>query len=88
MGIRNECCFCPCAWEAFINDWAYIYTVNDDAAFGGVQWQLRQVQDTFIIVRRWTQDLGWQRAVIPCRQIVALVEALPDPPPVNTVNGG
>lgn len=83
MGYRNECCYCPDAWEDFVNDWVYVYTVNDQEALYETQWQLRQVQDRYIVLRRPVVDLGgYQSAVVLCNQIVAVVEA---PPPPNTV---
>ncbi len=86
MGIRNECCFCPDAWEAFVGEWVFVYLAYDNQAFFGLPWQIDQVQDRYIVARRWTQDLGWQNVVIPCDKILALVDALPDPPPVPPVN--
>ena len=48
------------------------------------EWQLTQVQETYLVFRRPVADLGgWQTAVIPCQKIVALVEAPPPPFPVN-----
>lgn len=80
MGFRSGCCFCPDEWENFINQWVFVYTVNDSDALFNTQWQLRQVQDRYIVVRRPVADLGgFQRAVLPCHHIVALVEAPPPP---------
>ncbi len=85
MGVQNACCFCPEAWAGLVNQWVTVYTVNDNQAFFKLAWQVIGVQPRFITARRWTMDLGWQQVVIPCHQIVALVDALPDPPPVNAV---
>ncbi|HBN95093.1 MAG TPA: hypothetical protein DDZ66_02240 [Firmicutes bacterium] len=80
MGYRNVCCSCPEAWENFINRWAYIILSNDENALYGAEWQLIQVQETYLVFRRPVVDLcGWQRVVIPCQHVVALVEA-PEPP--------
>lgn len=76
MGYRNPCCYCPEAWEDFIDSWVLIYLTNDEAPLYETEWQLNQVQDRYIVLRRQTVDLGgWQHVVVPCQQIVALVEA-------------
>ena len=78
MGYRDPCCYCPDAWENFINRWVYVYLVNDEDPLYETEWQLRQVQDRYIVIRRPVVDLGgWQHAAIPCQHIVALVEAPP-----------
>ena len=80
MGFLNSCCRCPEAWEEFINRWVFVLLSNSDELLMGSQWQLRQVHETYIVLRRPVVDLGgWQRVVIPCGQIVALIEA-PAPP--------
>ncbi|HKM42792.1 MAG TPA: hypothetical protein VJZ70_02260 [Limnochordia bacterium] len=86
MGYRNVCCRCPEAWENFINRWAYIILGDDEGGLFDAEWQLIQVQETYLVFRRPVVDLGgWQRVVIPCGRIVALVEA-PEPPiPVNNL---
>ena len=86
MGYRNACCRCPEAWSNFINRWAYIILTNDadDSGLYGTEWQLIQVQETYLVFRRPVVDLGgWQRVVIPCQHIAALVEA---PEPIFSVN--
>ncbi len=84
MGFRNLCCRCPESWANFINRWVYIILGEDEGGLFDAEWQLTQVQDTYLVFRRPVVDLGgWQRAIIPCQKIVALVEA-PEPPfPVN-----
>ncbi|NMB00744.1 MAG: hypothetical protein GX971_04390 [Firmicutes bacterium] len=83
MGLRNVCCRCPESWANFINEWVYIVLDNDDQVLFDTQWQLRQVQETYLVFRRPVADLdGFQRAIIPCQHIVALVQA-PPPPLIN-----
>lgn len=78
MGIRFNC-LCPDVLEEYINTWFFIYTTNSDHAFFDVQWQLREVGDNYIVVRRPVTDLGgFQEAVFLCNQLVSVVEA---PPP-------
>ncbi|MDI9464188.1 MAG: hypothetical protein WBI81_00660 [Limnochordia bacterium] len=80
MGVRNLCCRCPEAWANFINRWVFVLLTNDDQFLMDTQWQLRQVQETYLVLRRPVADLdGWQRVAIPCRHIAALVEAPPPP---------
>jgi hypothetical protein len=80
MGLRNVCCRCPEAWENFINRWAFVFLTNDSNSLFDTQWQLVQVQETYLVFRRPVVDLGgFQRAIVPCQHIVALVEA-PEPP--------
>lgn len=84
MGVRNLCCRCPEAWANFINRWVYVLLTNDDEFLMNTQWQLCQVQETYLVLRRPVVDLdGFQRAVIPCQHIAALVEAPPPPLPIN-----
>ena len=83
MGYRNVCCLCPEAWANYLNRWAYIILNENEEGLFGVEWQLIQVQETYLVFRRPVVDLGgWQRVVIPCQKIVALVEA---PPPPNNL---
>lgn len=80
MGVRNLCCRCPEAWANFIDRWVYVLLDNGTDFLLNAEWQLRQVQETYLVLRRPVVDLGgWQRVVIPCRQIAALIEA-PEPP--------
>jgi hypothetical protein len=80
MGVRNLCCRCPEAWANFINRWVFVLLTNDDQFLMDTQWQLRQVQETYLVLRRPVADLdGWQRVAIPCQHIAALVEAPPPP---------
>ena len=82
MGVRNLCCRCPEAWANFINRWVFVLLTNDDQFLMNTQWQLRQVQETYLVLRRPVADLdGWQRVAIPCQHIAALVEAPPRPFP-------
>ncbi len=86
MGFRNVCCRCPEAWNNFINRWVYLILTNDESPLFDVQWQLIQVQETYLVLRRPVADLGgFQRVVVPCQHIVALVEAPPPPAPNNQV---
>lgn len=85
MGVRNLCCRCPEAWANFIDRWVYVILDNGSDFLLNAEWQLRQVQETYLVLRRPVADLdGWQRVVIPCGQISALIEA-PEPPfpPIN-----
>lgn len=76
MGYRNSCCHCPEAWTEFIDRWVLIFLANDEDPLFDTPWQLRQVHDRYIVVRRRVADLGgWQRAVIPCQHIIGLMEA-------------
>lgn len=80
MGVRNLCCRCPEAWANFINRWVFVLLTNDDQFLMDTQWQLRQVQETYLVLRRPVADLdGWQRVAIPCQHIAALVETPPPP---------
>jgi len=80
MGYRNSCCQCPEAWCNFVNRWVYVYLTNSGDALFEAEWQLVQVQETYLVFRRPVVDLGgWQKAVVPCQHIVALVEAPPPP---------
>ena len=84
MGVRNLCCRCPEGWANFINRWVFVLLTNDDEFLLNTQWQLRQVQETYLVLRRPVADLdGWQRVAIPCQHIAALVEAPPPPTPPN-----
>lgn len=84
MGYRNSCCQCPEAWCSFVNRWVYVFLSNDEDALFEAEWQLTQVQETYLVLRRPVVDLGgWQRVVIPCQHIVALVEASEPPFPPN-----
>lgn len=75
MGIRFNC-LCPDVLEEYINTWFFIYTTNSEDAFFDVQWQLREVGDNYIVVRRPVADLGgFQEAVFLCNQLVSVVEA-------------
>lgn len=77
MGVRNLCCRCPEAWANFINRWVFVLLTNDDQFLMDTQWQLRQVQETYLVLRRPVADLdGWQRVAIPCQHIAAAVAAL------------
>lgn len=79
VGIRYNCS-CPDVLEEHINTWFFIYTTNSEDDLFDVQWQLREVGENYIVVRRPVADLGgFQRAVILCSQLVGVVEA---PPPV------
>jgi len=86
MGLRDVCCRCPEAWANFINRWAYIILGEDEGGLFDAEWQLIQVQETYLVFRRPVVDLGgWQRVIVPCAKIVVLVEA-PEPPiPVNNL---
>ena len=80
MGVRNLCCRCPEAWANVINRWGFVLLTNDDQFLMDTQWQLRQVQEAYLVLRRPVADLvGWQRVAFPCEQSVALVEAPPAP---------
>ncbi len=84
MGYRNSCCYCPEAWCDFVNRWVYVYLTNSEGALYDTEWQLIQVQETYLVFRRPVVDLGGcQRVVIPCQHIVALVEAPAPPVPLN-----
>lgn len=85
MGYRGLCCRCPEAWEDFVNRWVYIILTNEAEPLLGAEWQLRQVQENYLVLRRPVVDLGgWQRVIIPCQHIAALLEA-PAPPPPNGI---
>ena len=74
MGVRNLCCRCPEAWANFINRWVIVLLTNDDQFLMDTQWQLRQVQETYLVLRRPVADLdGMQRVAIPCQHISAFV---------------
>lgn len=80
MGYRDLCCRCPEAWANFIDRWAYVILEGCETPLLGAEWQLLQVQESYLVFRRPVADMGgWQRVVIPCQHIVALIEALPPP---------
>ena len=66
MGLRNLCCRCPEAWANFINQWVYVILTNDNQPLLNAEWQLREVQLTYLVLRRPVADLdGWQRVIVP-----------------------
>lgn len=76
MGQRNPCCRCPEGWEEFVDEWVYIFLVNDSDAFLESAWLVREVHDRYIVLRRRMQDgCGWQEIAVSCQYIVAIVEA-------------
>lgn len=75
--MANACCGCPSAWSNFIGDWVFVEVINSTESFGGSQWQLRQVENTYLVLRRPIGVACWQHAIIRCPEIVALVEAPP-----------
>ena len=82
MGLRNLCCRCPEAWANFINQWVYVILTNDNQPLLNAEWQLREVQLTYLVLRRPVADLGgWQRVIVPCQHIAALLQAPPPPLP-------
>lgn len=82
MGLRNLCCRCPEAWANFINQWVYVILTNDNQPLLNAEWQLREVQLTYLVLRRPVADLdGWQRVIVPCQNIAALLQAPPPPLP-------
>lgn len=82
MGLRNLCCRCPEAWANFINQWVYVILTNDNQPLLNAEWQLREVQLTYLVLRRPVADLdGWQRVIVPCQHIAALMQAPPPPLP-------
>ncbi|NMA60420.1 MAG: hypothetical protein GX956_00875 [Firmicutes bacterium] len=77
--MANACCGCPRAWSNFIGDWVFVQVLNSTIPFGDSQWQLREVESSFIVLRRPIGPSCWQHAVVRCAEIVALVEAPPPP---------
>lgn len=82
MGFRNceLCCTCCEAYDMLVDKMVYIYLVDQPEPFLGIEWKLEEVHDGCIVVRRETID-GWRRAIIPCREIAAIVR----PPLPNQV---
>jgi hypothetical protein len=75
--MGKVCCICPAAWVSFVDDWVFVHVINTTCPFGESQWQLRQVHDTYLVLRRPIGMGSWQHAVVRCAEIVALVEAPP-----------
>lgn len=77
--MLNGCCTCPSAWRQFVDSWVYVYVLNSPMPFGDSQWQLIEVENGYIEIRRSLGAVCWQEAVVRCADIVALVEAIPEP---------
>lgn len=75
--MANACCYCPAAWSNFIDNWVFVHVINTTCPFGESQWQLRQVENTYLVLRRPIGVVCWQHAVVRCAEVVALVEAPP-----------
>ncbi|HHY09380.1 MAG TPA: hypothetical protein GX528_02310 [Firmicutes bacterium] len=78
MGIR-ACCNCPDRFDIFVGQWVRIWLANSEESFLG-RWFFAELDEDSILVRRRIEGEfdGWQRVVIPCHQIVAIMRV---PPP-------
>lgn len=76
MGHRDMCCHCLEAWEDFINHWVFVILTNDSRPLSCEEWQLKEVHENYLVLRRPGADRdGWKKVIIPCQHVVALIEA-------------